>query len=125
MTPTILLVDTDPNRRNNTALKLRMNGYAVEIATGGFHLCHLIEKYKFSCVAIFGDQHDMAALEIISLTRTVHGPKELPLILIDKGDDKQEILEAYSTGLNDYIPMTPTYYKVLIEKFSKYDSKPK
>jgi len=121
MNKTILISDKDVTRRNNTASRLRVSGYEVELATGGFHVCHLIEKAQFFCVIIFDNQHDMSGLEILSLSRTVHDKSELPIIYIAKTSDKGLVMEAFENGLNEFITFTPQFYNSILEKLKKFE----
>jgi PleD family two-component response regulator len=123
MSETILITDNDSNRKNNTASRLRVSGYDVELATGGFHVIHLIEKHEFLCLIIFEDQHDMSGLEVLSLARTRLDKTTLPIIYVSKTSDKTLVMDAFEHGLNDFVTYSPQFYNGILEKIQKYQSK--
>ncbi|RPJ73587.1 MAG: response regulator, partial [Alphaproteobacteria bacterium] len=99
----IIIVDGNITYRNNLASKLRIDGYAVEFASGGFHLLHTLEIEKdFDLVIIHENMADMSAAEMISLIRTTKSKDELPVFFISNRSDELEIAKMISDGANEY-----------------------
>lgn len=123
MNKKILLLDEDQIRRNNTNSRLRTHGFDPELAEGGFHVLHLIEKFKFGAVVIFGNSHDMSGLEIITLARVQFKKDQLPIIYIHRGKNQEDIIEAFTLGANEVIIQTTKYFAALIDRLNKLSSK--
>lgn len=117
----ILLIDGDSKRRNNFASRLRVQGYDVELATGGFHALHLVEKFNYFCLIILENMHDMPGSEILTLSRVIKEKEELPIIYISKTTDQNEVLSAFENGANDFIVYSPKCYSSIIEKLEKFE----
>ncbi|PIK15006.1 response regulator [Halobacteriovorax sp. JY17] len=116
----ILMVDGDPDRRNNFALRLRAQGHQVELSLEGFQTIHLLEKNSYAALIIFGNLADMPGLEILSLARISNTKTELPIIFISNGTDQEEVLNAFEYGANDIIVYSEKCFASLIEKLKKY-----
>lgn len=123
MSDLILLIDGDTNRKNNFASRLRVQGFDVELANGGFHSVHLCEKISYSSVIIIGNSHDMSGLEILNLLRTYKPKEELPIIFINKTNNQDDVLAAFDFGANDYIVYSPQCFSSVVEKLKKFKRK--
>jgi response regulator RpfG family c-di-GMP phosphodiesterase len=116
----ILIVDENVQFRNTLASCLRLQGYNVEFATGGFHLLHVLETYKDYCLLIMHeDMLDMSAEEIILLIRTNKTKKDLPILFISQNKDNEEICEMIFKGANEFIFKTANFQPI-IERAKKY-----
>lgn len=117
----VLIVSENINFRNILAGKLRMQeGFDVELADGGFHLLHLLERHRDINLVIFNeDMNDMSASEIISLIRLNKNKTELPILFISKNNNEEDICDLIFTGANDYIVQTANYMPI-IERAQKY-----
>ncbi|MBH48212.1 MAG: hypothetical protein CME71_08590 [Halobacteriovorax sp.] len=78
----ILIVDDNQQRKMALSSRLRMQGYTIDIATGGFHSIHLIEKNHYNLVLIIDDMEDMAAHETIGLIRACKSSSGIPVIVL-------------------------------------------
>ncbi|WP_127718125.1 PleD family two-component system response regulator [Halobacteriovorax sp. HLS] len=119
----ILLIDGDTNRKNNFASRLRVQGYDVELANGGFHSVHLVEKQEYFSVIIMGNTHDMPGLEILSLIRNVKTKDQLPIIFVNKTTNQEDVLACFEFGANDFIVYSPQCFNSIIEKLKKFKKK--
>lgn len=116
----ILIASEAINFRNILAGKLRMESFEVELATGGFHLLHILEKFSdFSMVIINENMHDMSADEMICLIRLIKSKKALPIVFVSKTNDDEIIYDLISSGANDYIVQSANFYPIL-ERAHKY-----
>ncbi len=116
----VLIADENIQHRDILASKLRFQGFHVELANGGFHLLHLLEKYwDFNLVILHGDMGDMPAEEMVSLVRTTKDKKELPILFISNKGDPKEIGEMISSGASEYLVKSPNFQPVL-ERVNKY-----
>lgn len=116
----ILIADDSIQHRDILASKLRFLGFHVELASGGFHLLHLLEKYwDYSLVILHGDMGDMPAEEMISLVRTSKDKKELPILFISNNGSAEEIGQLISTGASEFV-MKSTNFQPIVDRVQKY-----
>lgn len=114
--PTVLLATQSQAYRNNLASTLRMQGYKVELAQGGFHLLHLLENpqgFDIDLIIIHEDLDDMSAYELVSLIRVNKNKTELPVLFISRHDKEEIISEMMSVDTNDFIVQSPAFSPVL------------
>lgn len=78
----ILLIDDLQQRKVTLSSRLRMLGFTIDIATGGFHGIHLLEKNHYNLVLLIDDMDDMAAHETISLIRACRRSSHTPVVVM-------------------------------------------
>lgn len=116
----VLISSETINFRNILAGKLRLEGFEVEFATGGFHMLHILEKFTdYKMVIINEDMHDMSAQEMIGLIRLAKSKQELPILFISKNNSEEDICDMVFTGANEYIVQSPNFNPIL-ERAHKY-----
>jgi len=116
----VLISSETINFRNILAGKLRLEGFEVEFATGGFHMMHILEKFTdYKMVNINEDMHDMSAQEMIGLVRLTKSKQELPILFISKSNNEEDICDMVFTGANEYIVQSPNFNPIL-ERAHKY-----
>lgn len=116
----IIIVDENVQFRNTLASRLRLLGFHVEFATGGFHLLHVLEKHwDFSLVIIHENMEDMPAEEMISLVRTHKNKTELPILFISPNNNEEEICEMIFNGANEYI-VKSSNFQPIVDRAQKY-----
>lgn len=116
----VLISSETINFRNILAGKLRLEGFEVEFATGGFHMLHILEKFTdYKMVIINEDMHDMSAQEMIGLIRLAKSKQELPILFISRNNSEEDICDMVFTGANEYIVQSPNFNPIL-ERAHKY-----
>jgi len=116
----IILATENQNYRNNLGAKLRFEGFHVELATGGFHTIHLLERFAdVNLLIIHENMHDMSAFEIISLARNIRNKTDFPIIFISKDRNEEEVCEIIFVGANDYIVQS-TNFGPITDRVRKY-----
>lgn len=116
----ILIVDENINYRNNLATKLRIEGFNVEFASGGFHALHMIEGHKdYNLIIFHENMEDMPAHEIIALIRESKNKSELPVLFISASNNEEEICDMIFIGANEYVVQS-TNFKPILERVHKY-----
>ena len=116
----VLISSETINFRNILAGKLRLEGFEVEFATGGFHMLHILEKFTdYKMVIINEDMHDMSAQEMIGLIRLAKSKQELPILFISKNNSEEDICDMVFTGANEYIVQSSNFNPIL-ERTHKY-----
>ncbi len=99
----IIIVDENANYRNQIAGRLRLKGFYVEVATGGFHLLHILEKEgkTYDLVIMHNNMNDMTAYEMTCLIRNFRTKKELPILYLSKNTSKEDLEELVRAGVTD------------------------
>jgi DNA-binding response OmpR family regulator len=118
----IILVDENVQFRNTLASRLRMTGFHVEFASGGFHLIYLLEKYgNYNLIIVHENMVDMPAEEMVQLIRLHKTKAELPILFISANSNEEDIFEMVSIGANEFI-ITPNTPQPIVERTLKYFS---
>lgn len=119
----IFILSENIQYRNILSSKLRIEGYNVEYATGGFHFIHLLERYRHDIHMLIchENMNDMPAEEIIALTRLAKNKAELPILFISKDNDEEAVCEMILTGANEFILQSENMLPA-IERVRKYFS---
>ena len=80
----ILIIDEHPQRKTELSSRLRMQGFTIDVATGGFHSIHLMEKNRYHLVLMIDDMADLSTQETVSLLRTTATNKdiEVPVMIM-------------------------------------------
>jgi DNA-binding response OmpR family regulator len=111
----IIVLSENLKLRNILAGKLRIEGLDVELADGGFHLLHLLERFKdnYQMIIINEDMLDMPAFEIITLIRLNKSKAQLPILFISQNGSEEEIDEMILKDANEYIVQTGNYRPIV------------
>lgn len=116
----IILVDENVQFRNVLASRLRMMGFHVEFASGGFHLLHTLEKHwDFNLIIMHENMDDMPAEEMIQLVRIHKTKTELPILFISANASEEEICEMVLNGANEFI-VQPKNPQPIVDRARKY-----
>lgn len=117
----IVIVDENSTYRNQLASRLRMMGFYIEFATGGFHLMHILEKEgkNFHLVILHNNMSDMSAFEMTSLIRTFKTKQELPILYLSRSVAPDDLKELVTFGINDFFQKTNEQHKIA-EKVQKF-----
>ncbi|MCP4912235.1 MAG: response regulator [Oligoflexia bacterium] len=120
---TILIADDNITRRNNTSSRLRLQGYETELATGGFHVIHLLEQakkndFRYRMLMIVQDMEDMAGKEILYLARDIEKKEAMPILFLSQTKDAEEVLNLMQAGANEYLAETDNF-KSTLDKVKK------
>lgn len=119
----IFILSENIQYRNILSSKLRIEGYNVEYATGGFHFIHLLERYRHDIHMLIchENMNDMPAEEIIALTRLAKNKADLPILFISKDNDEEVVCEMILKGANEFILQSENMLPA-VERVRKYFS---
>ena len=116
----ILIADENIQFRNTLASRLRLQGFTVELATGGFHILHMLERSRdYSMLIFHEDMHDMPSAEVVMLIRTTKNKTELPIVFISQDSSEDEICEIILNGANEYVVKSSNFQPV-VDRAIKY-----
>lgn len=65
----ILIIDDHQQRKTDLSSRLRMQGFTIDVATGGFHSIHLMEKNHYNLVLMIDDMNDLSTSETVGLIK--------------------------------------------------------
>ena len=112
----ILIIDDHAQRKTALSSRLRMQGFTIDVATGGFHGVHLAEKNRYNLVMIIDDMEDMPAYETLGLIRHRHDSASLPVIIMrseGKELDKEEQSFLEEEQVNEVVPWKDEFNSIL------------
>tara|TARA_R110002049_G_scaffold40326_1_gene122962 strand:- start:182 stop:577 length:396 start_codon:yes stop_codon:yes gene_type:complete len=96
----ILLIDDHQQRKTELSSRLRMQGYTIDIATGGFHGVHLMEKNSYDLVMMIDDMSDLSTQETVGLIKATAQKKnsDIPVMVMrsvgkELDDDEIEFIK--------------------------------
>ena len=115
----ILLADEEVSSRNALSSRLRMQGFEVEAATGGFHTLHLLEKHEYHVLIVNGQLHDMAGIEVCGLAKQTRKNSEIATIYMAKTKDPQEVEEGRKVELNEFM-LKDSNFNSLLDKIKRH-----
>lgn len=117
----IVIVDENTTFRNQLASRLRLIGYYVEFATGGFHLLNMLEKENkiYHMVIMHNNMHDMSALEMTGLVRSFKSKNEMHILYLSRSVSEEDLKELIQFGISDFFQKPHEQHKVT-EKVQKF-----
>jgi DNA-binding response OmpR family regulator len=116
----ILIVDENLQFKTTVAASLRLLGFPIEFATGGFHLLHLLEQTSdHALIIMHEDMNDMPAEESILLIRATHKKSALPILFISKIDDEENTCDMILNGANEYLVKSDSIQPI-VDRAKKY-----
>jgi diguanylate cyclase (GGDEF)-like protein/PAS domain S-box-containing protein len=102
-TGSLLVVDDDAMNRNMLAQRLELKGYDVTEADNGLQALALVEQQPFDLVLLDVMMPEMNGLEVLRVLRRRYAPAELPVIMVTARDQSSDVVEALSSGSNDFV----------------------
>lgn len=99
----ILVVDDDPATRALLRRHLEKVGYAVTEAQNGQTAAHLVGTEPFDLVLLDLVMPVMDGRQALQLIRQERSASDLPVIVATGLTDRQEVVNALTSGANDYV----------------------
>ncbi|TNE48414.1 MAG: hybrid sensor histidine kinase/response regulator [Deltaproteobacteria bacterium] len=99
----ILVVDDSKFMRAFITIQLEAEGYVTTSVEDGRKALELAAAQNFDLVLLDLMMPGLSGIETLSILRQHYSEAELPVIMVTSSDDSQHIVEALSTGANDYI----------------------
>ncbi|MCY4523168.1 MAG: response regulator [Halobacteriovoraceae bacterium] len=121
----VLLVDSDRRHRTNLSSRLRMQYDDVEMASGGFHAIHILDKVKnpvesYDIILLVGDAEDMSGSEIAGHIKAM--PKKSPSIVYIHRNDISSKEKKYikKAGVDEIFLLTEKNFNNLLKVIDKF-----
>jgi signal transduction histidine kinase len=99
----ILIVDDNPKNIQVLGNILRKEGYNVEFAVNGKQALQRIEKESFDIILLDVMMPVMNGIEACKEIRNTHAPDELPIIFLTAKSERNDIVEGFNAGAQDYV----------------------
>ena len=102
-TPTILIVDDNPNNIKIVALILRSLKYKIVIATNGEQAIELVEQTRPDLILLDIMMPKMDGFEACSIIKEKEENSNIPVIFITALNDTESLVKGFKAGGVDYI----------------------
>ncbi|MEM7784362.1 MAG: EAL domain-containing protein [Planctomycetota bacterium] len=99
----VLIADDEPVTRARLVRLLTRNGYHVKAVSDGLELLHEVKSWSPDLVLSDIHMPRLDGLATARLLRQIHDLFELPIIIMTTSEGREQILEAFEVGANDYI----------------------
>jgi len=99
----LLVVDDELPNRDMLSRRLRRAGYAVETAADGTDALLALSRGHFDLLLLDIMMPVMSGLELLKHIRNTFSSSLLPIIMVSARNESDLIVQALSTGANDYI----------------------
>lgn len=99
----LLVVDDEEPNRDLLSRRLRKAGFDVECAASGKEALEVLKREAIDLVLLDNMMPEMSGLDLLRLLRATQSASELPVIMVTALHDSSRVVEALSTGANDYV----------------------
>ena len=99
-TPSVLVVDDEPQIQRLLTITLESNGYRVAIAGAGQQALVLAAQHRHDAVVLDLGLPDLSGIEVLKRLREW---TQMPIIILTVQDGEAEKIEALDCGADDYV----------------------
>ena len=99
----ILLVEDEPNIRENSVELMELNGYDVLVATNGKEGLELAIEHKPDVIVSDVMMPEMNGFELLDALKSDEDLKKIPVIFCSASVQKKDVEEAWNRGISAYI----------------------
>ncbi len=103
ITPTVLIVDDNPNNIKIIALILRSLGYNLVVATNGQQAIEMVDRTKPDIILLDIMMPEMDGYEACKIIKTKPECENVPVIFITALNESENLVKAFEVGGVDYI----------------------
>lgn len=100
----VLIVEDDPIKAAVLSLVVRGGGHTARIVGDGASALRTVESEELDLILLDVGLPDVSGLEVLRRVRMRFGPERLPIIMVTVDDSSETILDALTSGANDYVP---------------------
>lgn len=115
----LLIVDDDPVSQDIMAKVLSSEGYHVTIARDGKEAIEYVQRMVFNLILLDIEMPNMNGIEVLRAIRKKYNPDERPIMMVTCRDERDDMLEAFNIGANDYI-VKPLDIKVVLARIRSH-----
>ncbi len=99
----LLVVDDEEANRDLLSRRLKKAGFAVEMAASAHEALEVIEREKIDLILLDYMMPEMNGIDLLKLLRATQSQSDLPVIMVTAVNDSVRVVEALSSGANDYV----------------------
>jgi EAL domain-containing protein (putative c-di-GMP-specific phosphodiesterase class I)/PleD family two-component response regulator len=99
----LLVVDDEEPNRDLLSRRLRKAGYQVECAGSAREALEVIERETVDLVLLDNMMPEMTGIDLLKLLRATQSAMDLPVIMVTALSDSGRVVEALTSGANDYV----------------------
>lgn len=100
---TILVVDDDATVRKTLSLHLENAGYRVFAAKNGEEALSALESHGVDLVLLDMRMPVISGINVLREIRERYNALNLPVIMLTRSDDAEDMVSAFKYGANDYV----------------------
>jgi EAL domain-containing protein (putative c-di-GMP-specific phosphodiesterase class I)/DNA-binding response OmpR family regulator len=102
-TPTVLVIDDDPDLREFYTTALRRAGFEILTAPDGERGLEILESWSVGLVLCDVSMPGMSGFDVVRALRAAPDTSTLPIILITGSGDSESLIEGLSAGADDFL----------------------
>ena len=99
----ILAVDDSPSYQHAQADVLRAEGYDVILAESGEEALQMLKAQQVDCILLDRIMPGLGGTETCRRLKADPATRDIPLIMLTGMEDREAMIEALSTGADDYV----------------------
>jgi len=99
----LLVVDDEKVSRIRLEHLLKKSNYTVLTATNGREAIEIVRREKIDLVMMDIVMPVLDGIKTVRLIRQLFDPSKLPIIMMTASQERDQVLEAFKVGANDYI----------------------
>ena len=99
----LLVVDDEEANRDLLSRRLKKAGFDVEMAATAHEALQIMAREKIDLILLDYMMPEMNGIDLLKLLRATQTQSDLPVIMVTAVSDSVRVVEALSSGANDYV----------------------
>ncbi|MBM3760087.1 MAG: EAL domain-containing protein [Acidobacteria bacterium] len=99
----LLVVDDEEPNRDLLSRRLKKVGFEVECAASAREALEVLEREQIDLILLDNMMPEMSGIDLLKLLRGTQSASDLPVIMVTALNDSGRVVEALSSGANDYV----------------------
>ncbi len=99
----LLVVDDEEANRDLLSRRLKKAGFDVEMAASAHEALQIMAREKIDLILLDYMMPEMNGIDLLKLLRATQTQSDLPVIMVTAVSDSERVVEALSSGANDYV----------------------
>jgi diguanylate cyclase (GGDEF)-like protein/PAS domain S-box-containing protein len=115
----LLVVDDEEMNRDMLSRRLQVEGFTVATASGGAEALRMMAEQQFDAILLDVMMPVQSGYEVLAEIRKSHTSLELPILMVTAKNHSEDIVNAFSSGANDYITK-PINFPVALARINSH-----
>jgi len=99
----LLVVDDEEPNRDLLSRRLKKAGFDVELAASAQEALQVLEREEIDLILLDYMMPEMSGIDLLKILRATQSQSDLPVIMVTALSDSSRVVEALSSGANDYV----------------------